>query len=778
MKSSADHKGAMDRSWSMSLLAIGLGALSVGVVGGLGYWMVQANNKMIRLLDMQTLLRESQATHFHHLNIATEGVLSDLNTLQTTLDALRATHPDIDASMAVHQFLLAYETESSPAIDIQQACEVLRSVVQHQPIEGGVSDHLSVNHASLLRRLLTVFEHHELTVSALHMDGDTAHRLGLAACYLQRYDWAEGALGVAYQLSPGHASVLEGLEHIARLRGDDALYRHWLEARMKLTPDDPDLLRSHAHLLASMGDEEAEPAVRRLEALGVDTAADRSLLSGLRARAGARTEAIEAILQALEEDPSRSADWLHYAQLLEDEGERELALEANERCLTLDRQNGEAWALKARLLADKQGHAREALKAATHAVALEAGGVDAIFLKSELLELEGSMVAAEETLLKALEAQPYNGELRARIAGRYLLQHRIDTASDLLSATPDGIDHALLHTVEGRLHLAHADRLRDGTGLTDENLLEAALGAFNGALSLNRELGVAWLGLARTQRMLGDTATAGESLDRAERLSPEKDPSIACEAALLALDNGDLQAALLHVDAAEVHGQKATTAYIRGNIAAVKGQLKQALYHYSDCLTLDAGHIRARLNRSSVYMGLNEARKALDDAEALLDLAPQLAVARVRKADAHMHLAEWEAASKEFKHVLENAPHHTHALTQLAACYMSMDRAERAEAPLNEALRQSPDHAPAWHQRGLYYMHFNKIDNALSDFEAAVRCDGHHLDARLQIAAHHHGLGNMDEAETAWKAILSIDPDHQLAKTRLSECEKNLMKSA
>lgn len=217
MNSSADHKGATDRSWSMSLLAIGLGALSVGVVGGLGYWMVQANNKMIRLLDMQTLLRESQATHFHHLNIATEGVLSDLNTLQTTLDALRATHPDIDASMAVHQFLLTYETESSPAIDIQRACEVLRSVVQHQPIEGGVSDHLSVNHASLLRRLLTVFEHRQLTVSALHMDGDTAHRLGLAACHLQRYDWAEGALGVAYQLSPGHASVLEGLEHIARL---------------------------------------------------------------------------------------------------------------------------------------------------------------------------------------------------------------------------------------------------------------------------------------------------------------------------------------------------------------------------------------------------------------------------------------------------------------------------------------------------------------------------------------------------------------------------------
>ena len=150
---------------------------------------------------------------------------------------------------------------------------------------------------------------------------------------------------------------------------------------------------------------------------------------------------------------------------MEAEGEKELALEANERCLTLDRQCGEAWALKARLLAEKQGHDRDALKAATHAVALDAGGVDAVFLKAELLELEGSLVAAEETLLKALDAQPYNGELRARMASRCLIQHRVDDASALFSSTPDGIDHALLHTVEGRLHLAHADRLRDGTGV-------------------------------------------------------------------------------------------------------------------------------------------------------------------------------------------------------------------------------------------------------------------------------------------------------------------------
>jgi hypothetical protein len=149
----------------MSLLAVGFGLLSAGVAGGIGYWMVHANRKMVRLLDMQTLLRESQATHFHHLNVATEGVLSDINTLQSTLDALRVTHPEIDTSLTVHRFLLLHESDTPAAMDIPEACEVLRSVVQHQPVEDGTKHRLSTNHTNLLRRLLAVFDRHEVSIS-------------------------------------------------------------------------------------------------------------------------------------------------------------------------------------------------------------------------------------------------------------------------------------------------------------------------------------------------------------------------------------------------------------------------------------------------------------------------------------------------------------------------------------------------------------------------------------------------------------------------------------
>ncbi len=759
----------------MSAFAVVVGLTTLSAAGAVGYWMLTTSKRVIRLLDMQTLLRESQATHFHQLNRSAEDAHHQVNGLQETMDSLRAIHPEIDASLTVHAFLNRHEGSLESVMDVTETCHALESIVQHQSVEAvGVSS-LTTTHQAMLRRLLALLDAHHHTMGDLRVNSDTAHRLGLAALNIQHHVWAESALGVAYQRSPGHASIVEGLEYIARLRGDEALQRHWLEARMKITPDDPALLRSHAHLLASMGDEEAERAVRRLEALGVDTAADRSLLSGLRARAGARSEALDAIEQALEEDPSCHEDWLSYALLLEADGELTLALEANERCLTLERQCGEAWALKARLLAGGNGNERDALKAATHAVALDAGGVDTIFLKSELLELEGSGVAAEETLMGALKAQPMNGELRARIAGKFLLNHRIDDAQELLSSTPNGIDHALLHAVEGRLHLAHADRHRDGTGQTDTVLLDASLKSFNGALSLDRELGVGWLGLARTQRMLGDVEVASESLARARRLMNDNDASVASESALLALDTNDVNAASSYIDAADVHGASATVAYVRGNIAARTGRLEMAQQMFTECLNIDPAHIRARLNRSSVSMAMNEGRSVLDDAEILLDMAPMLALARVRKAEGHMMLGEWEPASKQLRHVLETAPHHTHALTQLAACYMSMDRPERAESPLNEALRHSPDHAPAWHQRGLLYLEWSKIDNALSDFEAAVRCDGQHLDARLHIAALLHNSERLDEAEAAWRAVLAIDPDHIVAKTRLAECGRTLM---
>ena len=751
----------------------------IGVGGGVGYWLKKADDKFILLNETGILLQESQAANYAHLN-SEIGVLQDsVGDMLGLIDALRATNPELDGAILSHATITRLENlgefanQDKIELAIRDSLHCIETLVAAVSSETPIGSESVLNSTSesLVIRLLDLFVSKNVTLDQLGINSLSAHKLGHVAMSLRQYEWAESAFGLAYQASPGNSNLLEALEKIAIIKSDTVLRRHWLEARMTVTPDDPELLRSHAHLLASLGDEEAERDVRRLEALGLDTAADRSLLSGLRARAGARSEALEAIENALAEDPSVANDWYSHAKLLYQEEESGKALTSVDRCLELDRQHGEAWALMAILLAPNKNRLKEALKAATHAVALDSGGVDLMMLKVDLLIASGSTADAEKAMQKALENNLQNGELRALIASRKLLEGDFIEAQKLLDETPVGIDHTLLHVVEGRLHLANADRARDGTGQTDAALLANAFAAFDEALKLDRESGVAWLGLARSNRLLQKLKEAEESLDRARRLLPESDPSASIESALLSLDNGDISAASTFIDAADIHGENATISYVRGNIAARCGHLDQALDHYNEALGFDAGHIRARLNRCSVLMATDEPRKALDDSEILLDLAPSLTLARLRRAEAAMMLGEWEPARDDLKIVLENAPHHHHALTQLASCHMSLKRPERAEAPLNEALRLAPDHAPAWHQRGLLYLDWSREEAALSDFEAAVRSDSQHLDARLHIAALHHEAQRLDQASAAWKSVLAIDADCQVARTRLEECE-------
>ena len=759
------------------------GIACLGAGGGVGYWLKQNHEKMLKLNDFNIVLQESQSAHFMQLNDQVSDLNTQLTTLNNMVDALRATNPELDGALKAYNTIFQLEQLDKKGESIDQshafveALSALETLVSPISVESevGATNILTQTSSNMVMRLIEIFDTHQMNVQTLGLKPVSAHKLGHAAMSLRRYDWAETCFGIAYASSPGNANVLEALEFIAIERGDEVLRRHWLEARMTVSPDNPDLLRAHAHLLAKMGDMEAERDVLRLEALGLDTPADRSLLSGLRARAGSRSEALEAIEQALAEDPSQAKDWLSYANLLHEEGEVSKALDSVNKCLDLDRQNGDAWALSATILATKPNRLKEALKSAIHAVALDAGGSDLVLLKADLLAADGQATAAEESLVKALDKDMMNGELRARIATRYLLDGRPDDAQGLLDSTPVGIDHALLHVVEGRLHLVNADKTRDGTGETDATLLSVAISAFEGALKLNRELGVAWLGLARTQRLLRNMDGAEEALTRARRLLPEGDSSAAAEAALLALDQGDITAAASLIDVADIHGDSPVISYVRGNIEARSGHLDRALEYYGKTLKSDTNHIRARLNRCSIYMALDEGRKALDDAEILLDLAPNFTLARFRKAEAEMMLGEWSRAREDLDIVLEKAPHHYQALTQLAACFIALDRPERAETPLNEALRIAPNYAPAWHQRGLLYLEWGRNDNAMSDFEAAVKADPQHLDSRLHIAAMHHEAEQFDVAAPAWREVLQIDPDHVVAKTRLDECEVKLM---
>lgn len=755
----------------MEPLSIALFSLFILTGGVLGWQIFVARETLQAVVDRTMVLSESQGAHAKQTTEIVSALQEKIESYDALIQALRSTQPEINSGVEAYQNIQNLQSEDLDPLGA--SITAIKSVCSTISVSE-LSPDLTVMQIALADRLFGVLESRNISAEELHLDGRQALQLGICALHLQNIDWAASALGAAHQSLPGNAVVLQGLEHIALLKSDEVLRQHWLEARLRNDPDNPELLRTQAHILVRQGDEGAEKAVRRLEALGVDTPADRSLLSGLRHRAGSPNEAIEAIEQALEEDNQKPDYWLQYAILLEGEGENERSLEAVDSCLNLDRQIGDAWALRAELLSIRNGREAEALKAAIHAVALECGGAKLILLKADLLAESGDLIGSEACLEQAVEKFPMDPELRSIVASRRLAEGRIEAAQVLLDNTPQIIDHPELHIVEGRLHLARADRTRDGTGETDKILLSSAIESFNAALSMNRELGVAWLGLARTQRLLKSADEASDSLVRARRLLGETDASVSVESALLAIDMDDLNAATRYIDAAGIQGKSTTISYVRGNVAIRLGELERAVGLYNEVLDENPKHIRARLNRISCHLALNQAVEAKADAETLLSLAPELTVAVFARADAQSRLGEWEEAKDGFRNVLEVAPHHHQALTKLAACYIALDRHERAEAPLNEALRIAPEYGDAWHQRGLLYLEWERMENALGDFEAAIRADGNHLEARLRAAAIYHAHGKTDMASAAWRGILAIEPDHPLARQRLNECEQKL----
>ena len=473
----------------------------------MGWWLTKTHETLDGLGDGMILLQEAQASTSAMMGKRLDGLETSIQRLVAGLDGVRAAHPELDGTILAYEALQG-QGESIAALETLVAGIALDADHETSPL-------LAPGAARLAVSLLEAIDEMD------YLSAPDSRRIALIALESGRTSRARDLLLQSHASVPGDDVTLRILEHTAILSGDVYERRRWLEERLALNPDSPELLRAHAHLLATMGDEDAHKDIMRLEALGVDTPADRSLLSGLRQRAGARSEALEAIESALEEDPSRSEDWCARGEILFALEEKGKALESVDKCLELDRQNGMAWAVRAKVLSESHGRSSEALKAAIHAVALDAGGTELVMLKSDLLEASGEQVKSDEALEKSLAKHSTDGHLRAAIASRRLLQGRHTEAWDILNSTPSEVTHPDLCVVEGRMHLANADRLRDGTGDTDQSLLADAAESFEAALEMDRESGIAWLGLARVQRLLGKGDEANETLTRARRLLPD-----------------------------------------------------------------------------------------------------------------------------------------------------------------------------------------------------------------------------------------------------------------
>jgi tetratricopeptide (TPR) repeat protein len=149
--------------------------------------------------------------------------------------------------------------------------------------------------------------------------------------------------------------------------------------------------------------------------------------------------------------------------------------------------------------------------------------------------------------------------------------------------------------------------------------------------------------LGRIQLRLVDFGAARISLLRAIELGPNQ-PLLQLHLANVEAASGDMKEALARAEAAIAMKPKNTTPFMarRGWLRRWNGMLDGAMDDFRNVLRRDPQHVDAWLGKISVYRQLAEFDQALNAADSLLDLHPDLVRAQTTRALVLMELGEYK----------------------------------------------------------------------------------------------------------------------------------------
>ena len=698
-----------------------------------------------------------------------------LDLLSRGVDTILSDAPEVHDLLGVHKSLEAAESllfNQGIPVSNSESCAIVshavKALLSHYP-EDVPEDGRSIVQGlkPLSKRLAAILTEAEMKAEDVEISASEHRRAGELFHSVERFDWAADCFQRANDQDTEDESALRSLSAIQRESGDFESLDRTLERLLAIVPDDIAVLNEQSVLLDATDDERLIRNRKRLEGLGAASlpTEEEGELSLIAQRA--RESGVGGATQS--DTAPRLIEKAAKQLLL---GEFRAALESVDAAIERDHGFGQAWSLKARLVAASDGSTKDALKCIRRANAL---GEYTVILESEILDNDGRTDAAIEVLEEHLSRTPGDAEARGKLSQLWLSSGSAESALKTLDDAPEeSWGSATLHVMKGRLSLVESDEHRDETGKIDPIPVIDALASFDRAVEIDRESGLAWLGRARALRYQKAFDEAEVALVRARRLIPDH-PSISLEEAQLSLETGDLeQANALTLEATTTLKENPTVSFIRGIIAARNGRLEEATKLFSQTLQLDPKHTRARLNRSSAALLGDDLALALDDANQLVEDRPNHELARLRKSEILMNQGDWANAESELRELLRLNGNHSMGLVHLGTCMIAMEKSEQAEKPLNKAIETNPGLSEAWYQRGLLYLDFGRSDEAMSDFEGAVRADSQHLDARLRIAAILHEGKDTEKAAGAWRKVLDVDPQNRLARRRLEECRSQI----
>lgn len=236
---------------------------------------------------------------------------------------------------------------------------------------------------------------------------------------------------------------------------------------------------------------------------------------------------------------------------------------------------------------------------------------------------------------------------------------------------------------------------RMGTALTEYDLVEPALAAFQQVTEVSPSAGQAFYNLGSLYLRKGSTASARAAFERALELLPQHAETHNNLGALSA-EAGELDRAISHFKAAlDSNPRNADALNNLGNAYMQRGRMREAREMFETALAVHPGYAEALNNLGIIFGEQGDLPQALAHFRQALEQRPDYPEAANNLALVHAAVGEIEQALRVASDSVQRNPDFEATYLTLAQLYLEAGRPPSAVRILQDLLARHPNHADA-----------------------------------------------------------------------------------
>ena len=450
-------------------------------------------------------------------------------------------------------------------------------------------------------------------------------------------------------------------------------------------------------------------------------------------------------------EPNNARAYFARSRIAEEQGRPEDALSACERALAIDPRDPIVLATRALLRAEAGEYDR--------AINDLDGAIDSLSNDSRLWSLRGVCWAKKDNYDRALA--DFNEAIRLDPRDTYALATRAAVHLNRME-----FDKAL-EDVEAALQadakLAEALAIR-GAVRAQRGELDAALADFDESIRLGATDPRAFLYRGQIHFLKGRYDAAVIDFTQAISLDPANADAYQRRAEAWKKKGDDASAVIDLTQYLQLRPNDAQAYAERGWLNDVDA----ALADFNAALAIDPRHAPALMGRSQIWKRKHEPAKAMDDANAAVDAAPQLADAYALRGWLRTE-TDLDGALKDLNTALEISPRFFNAFLQRAEVWRRRDELAKAIADLTAAIEVEPKNAVAYFQRSQIFTARGEHRQAIDDLTAALQFNPGEADWLLHRANEWRLSGNAAKAIEDCQVVLANEPKNLRAYGQMAQ---------